>query len=51
LVLVALFAETVGAFYVHAGGREKVRQVIYKIKTYIARTIGGLYAKFPRRHS
>jgi len=50
-VLVALFAETVGAFYVHAGGREKVRPVIYKIKTYIARTIGGLYAKFPRRHS
>ena len=37
-ILVALFAETIGAFYVRGGGREKIRPYINK-----------LYAKFSKR--
>lgn len=39
-VLVALFAEALGAFYVRGGGREKLRPLITNI-----------YAKFSKRHS
>jgi phosphatidylglycerol:prolipoprotein diacylglycerol transferase len=41
-VLVALFAETMGAFYVRGGGREIVRPIINKV-------IGGIYGKFSKR--
>lgn len=39
-ILVALFAETIGAFYVRGGGREAIRPMINKI-----------YAKFSKRNS
>lgn len=39
-ILIALFAESLGAFYVRGGGRERLRPIINK-----------LYAKFPKRRS
>jgi len=42
-VLVALFAETMGAFYVRGGGREKLRPWVNRI--------GGIYGKFSKRHT
>ena len=33
-ILVALFAETIGAFYVRGGGREALRPLVNKLKTY-----------------
>lgn len=41
-VLVALFAETMGAFYVRGGGRELIRPIINKV-------IGGIHGKLSRR--
>jgi phosphatidylglycerol---prolipoprotein diacylglyceryl transferase len=41
-ILVALFAETIGAFYVRGGGREAIRPLVNRIKT---------YAKFSKRTS
>jgi prolipoprotein diacylglyceryltransferase len=41
-VLVALFAETMGVFYVRGGGREAVRPFINKV-------IGGIHGKFSKR--
>lgn len=43
-ILIALFAETIGAFYVRGGGREAVRP-------FINRFVGGIYAKFSKRSS
>lgn len=43
-VLVALFAETLGAFYVRGGGREAIRP-------FINRVIGGIHGKFSKRSS
>ncbi len=40
-VLIALFAETMGAFYVRGGGRELVRPFLNKIR-------GGTYGKFSK---
>jgi phosphatidylglycerol:prolipoprotein diacylglycerol transferase len=39
-ILVAIFAETIGAFYVRGGGREAVRPLVNRLKT---------YAKFSKR--
>jgi phosphatidylglycerol:prolipoprotein diacylglycerol transferase len=39
-ILVALFAETIGAFYVRGGGREAIRPLVNRLKT---------YAKFSKR--
>ena len=33
-ILVALFAETIGAFYVRGGGRERIRPFVNRLKTY-----------------
>ncbi len=43
-ILIALFAEALGAFYVRGGGREAIRPLVYKIK-------GGIYAKLSKRHT
>ena len=48
-ILVALFAETIGAFYVRGGGREAIRPVINKIINKVGTTIQ--YAKFSKRNS
>jgi prolipoprotein diacylglyceryltransferase len=41
-ILIAIFAETIGAFYVRGGGREAVRP-------FINRFVGGIHAKFSKR--
>lgn len=43
-ILIAIFAEALGAFYVRGGGREAIRPLVYKVK-------GGIYAKFSKRHT
>jgi phosphatidylglycerol---prolipoprotein diacylglyceryl transferase len=50
-VLVAIFAESLGAMYVRGGGRESVRPLIYKIRSGFGRLTGGIYAKFSNRRS
>jgi phosphatidylglycerol---prolipoprotein diacylglyceryl transferase len=50
-ILIGLFAEAVGAFYVRGGGREMIRPVVYKIGTNISKVRGGIYAKFSKRGS
>jgi phosphatidylglycerol:prolipoprotein diacylglycerol transferase len=50
-VLIAIFAEALGAFYVRGGGREAIRPLGHKIKTSISGVIGGIYAKFSKRRS
>lgn len=50
-VLVAIFAEAMGALYVRGGGRESIRPLVYKIRATISRTMGGIYAKFSKRRS
>jgi prolipoprotein diacylglyceryltransferase len=47
-ILIALFAETLGAFYVRGGGREALRPVPHKIKTFFIKVFGGIYAKFSK---
>lgn len=50
-VLIAIFAESLGALYVRGGGRESIRPLIHKTRHLIARVIGGIYAKFSRKRS
>lgn len=47
-ILLALFAESMGAFYVRCGGRERVRPVIHSIQTRFTKLVGGIYAKFSK---
>ncbi len=41
-ILIAIFAETIGAFYVRGGGREWVRPMVNKL-------LGGIHGKFSKR--
>ncbi len=41
-ILVAIFAETIGAFYVRGGGREWIRPLVNKL-------LGGIHGKFSKR--
>lgn len=50
-VLIALFAEALGAFYVRGGGRELVRPILVKLKTSPGSILGGIYAKLSKRHT
>jgi prolipoprotein diacylglyceryltransferase len=50
-ILVAIFAESLGAMYVRGGGRESVRPLIYKLRSMFGRLTGGIYAKFSNRRS
>lgn len=47
-ILLAMFAESMGAFYVRCGGRERVRPVIHAIQTRFTKLVGGIYAKFSK---
>ncbi len=47
-VLVAIFAEAMGAFYVRGGGRESLRPALVKMKSVFQRFVGGIYAKFSK---
>jgi phosphatidylglycerol:prolipoprotein diacylglycerol transferase len=49
-ILVALFAETIGAFYVRGGGREAIRPMFNKITGKASNFFGGIYAKFSKRN-
>ncbi len=48
-ILIAVFAEAMGAFYVRGGGREAVRPYINAIQTKVHAFVGGIYAKFSKR--
>ena len=48
-VLIALFAETLGAFYVRGGGREVIRPMIRRASSRVVHGIGGIYAKLSRK--
>jgi len=50
-ILIALFAEALGAFYVRGGGREALRPIPNKIKQFFIKVFGGIYAKFSKRRS
>lgn len=50
-VLIALFAESLGAFYVRGGGREATRPILVKVRSRITKVLGGIYAKFSKRHT
>ena len=50
-VLVAIFAETLGAFYVRGGGREALRPVIARIRERISSGIGALYGRISKRRT
>jgi len=50
-VLVAIFAEAMGAFYVRGGGREWMRPALVKTKGVFQGFIGGIYAKFSKRRT
>lgn len=43
-ILLAIWCEALGAFYVRGGGREKVRPLWYSIRTHITKSLGGIYA-------
>jgi phosphatidylglycerol:prolipoprotein diacylglycerol transferase len=48
-ILVALFAETIGAFYVRGGGREAIRPLVNRTAGKFSAFVGGIYAKFSKR--
>lgn len=50
-VLIAIFAEAMGAFYVRGGGREWLRPIGVKGRMAITKITGGIYAKFSKRRS
>jgi phosphatidylglycerol---prolipoprotein diacylglyceryl transferase len=50
-VLVALFAEALGALYVRGGGREATRPFLHKVQASIRVITGGIYAKLSKRRS
>jgi phosphatidylglycerol:prolipoprotein diacylglycerol transferase len=49
LILIALFAETIGAFYVRGGGREAIRPLVNRTAGKLSAFFGGIYAKFSKR--
>lgn len=50
-ILIALLAETIGAFYVRGGGREAVRPMVNRVVHTSVKYLGGIYAKFSKRSS
>lgn len=50
-VLIAIFAESLGALYVRGGGRESVRPLVHKVRSMAGRITGGIYARFSNRRS
>ena len=50
-VLVAIFAESVGAFYIRGGGREKIRPILAKSRDTLKGSLRILYEKFSKRHT
>ncbi len=48
-IMIGIFGETVGAFYVRGGGREKIRPLLRANKQSIVEKGGALYEKFFKR--
>jgi len=48
-ILVGVFAESLGAFYVRGGGREMIRPALVDARARVKRVIGGVYEKFSKR--
>jgi prolipoprotein diacylglyceryltransferase len=50
-VLVGIFGQSLGAFYVRGGGKEKLAKGASVFWTTVKKFIGGIYAKFSKRHT
>ncbi|MFZ5845253.1 MAG: prolipoprotein diacylglyceryl transferase [Patescibacteria group bacterium] len=50
-VLIAIFAEALGAFYVRGGGRERMRPYFARVREKLESVLKGVYAKFPQRRT
>lgn len=50
-VLIIIFGEALGAFYVRGGGREAIRPLFLGLRYKLAAAAGGIYAKFSQRRS
>ncbi len=50
-VLIIIFGEALGAFYVRGGGREAIRPLFSGLRHKLAAAAGGIYAKFSQRRS
>lgn len=50
-VLIGIASQALGAFYVRGGGREAIRPLVSKVRTFFANAHQLLYAKFSKRHS
>lgn len=50
-IMVGIFAESLGAFYVRGGGKERLRTTGRVVGTWIKEKGGKIYAKFPKRHT
>lgn len=49
-VLVGIFGQSLGAFYVRGGGKERLATLGSGIWVKAKKSIGGIYAKFSKRH-
>jgi len=49
-VLVGIFGQSLGAFYVRGGGKERLRSLGSAVGRISKKVIGGMYAKFSKRH-
>lgn len=50
-ILIAICCEALGAFYVRGGGREGVRPLANTVRRKVSDAVGGIYAKFSRKHT
>ncbi|MFH0749636.1 MAG: prolipoprotein diacylglyceryl transferase family protein [Candidatus Gottesmanbacteria bacterium] len=49
-ILVGIFGQSLGAFYVRGGGKERLMHVGSMMLSASKKCIGGMYAKFSKRH-
>ncbi|MFZ2024925.1 MAG: prolipoprotein diacylglyceryl transferase family protein [Microgenomates group bacterium] len=49
-ILVGIFGQSLGAFYVRGGGKERVQIWARAVQRISKKVIGGIYAKFSKRH-
>ncbi len=49
-VLVGIFGQSLGAFYVRGGGKERVQELVRVVIAISKKIIGGMYDKFSKRH-
>jgi hypothetical protein len=49
-VLVGIFGQSLGAFYVRGGGKERLQIWARALARISKKVVGGIYAKFSKRH-